>query len=283
MAEDMDPRLDKLKRALRERDSQLPPDLLRLARAAFGVTDDVLSHEECITWLPEFVDAEIGGERVAEKFPQVKQHLDLCDDCSEQYAELLELTLAERAGDIPVPATIPEPDLGFLQAPVPAPVFLQIPESASVFLGAPALLFPEFVRQKAIAILTAIAPTELPDLLSVADVFFKQVEKLGGEFAFQRGAMKALGLGADEPTPPVATLAVTYSATRKLVDSLSLEQMDALAAQNTLGRRAEEQALLAALELNVKSAMAKNIAREFAALIAADPENLRALIKRGKR
>ena len=65
MAKGKDSRLNKLQRALRQRGSQLPPDLHRLAQATYG-DDDTLSHAACLAALPEYVDAELAGERVTE-------------------------------------------------------------------------------------------------------------------------------------------------------------------------------------------------------------------------
>jgi hypothetical protein len=106
------------------------------------------------------------------------------------------------------------------------------------------------------------------------------VSQLSGDLAFQRGAGQALGLGSGELTAPVATLAVTYTAVRRLVATLSPEQVDALAAENALAGRAEEQALLDARELNIEATAAKTIAAEFGRLLARDPQTLRGLIER---
>jgi hypothetical protein len=273
MAESDEARLNKLREALRERGKQLPSELLRLARAALGETNDGLSHEECIALMPEYVEAEIAGEPVAKKYRQVKHHLDICQDCAEQYAALLELQHAQRAGTIVTPETIPQPNLGFLR---PQTVGTRIPQTA------PTVTMLDFVKQTALGIVNAIAPTEGPDLLGIMDTFFRQVGQLGGGFAFSRGTVQAMGLGTEELTTPVAALAVVYSATGKLIGSLSPDQVDTLTAQNLLGKRAEEQALLAALELNVKSTLAKKIAVEFGTLSASDPQTLRSLIEREK-
>ena len=247
MAEEMNPRLQKLRRALREGGSRLPPDALWLARAVVGDSDDALSHEECQDYLPECADAEMEGENIAEKYPRVKQHLDLCDDCSEQYAELLELIRAERTGQIPVP-------------------------------------FRDFVKQIAATILQTLAPSELPDLSNVADFFFQHVETLGPQLALQRGAAEPLpGSRSGEVSTAVSTLAVTWSAMHWLVDSLTPEQVDGLVTQNRLLARAEERALLAALELHVPTAIASNVAKQFAANIGADPKILRGLVEQKKR
>lgn len=273
MAESEKARLDKLRDALRERGDKLSPELLRLARATVGKMDDGLSHEKCVALVPEYVDAEIAGVPVAKKYRLVKHHLDICQDCSEQYAMLLELTRAQRAGIVVAPETIPQPNLGFLR---PQTVGTRIPQTV------PSVTILDFVKQKALGIVNTIAPTEAPDLLGIVDAFFGQVGRLGGGFAFSRGAAEVMGLGSEELTTPVATLAVVYSATGKLIESLSPDQVDTLAAQNVLGKRAEEQALLAALELNVKSTLAKKIAVGFGALSAADPQTLRSLIEREK-
>ncbi|MCL4395615.1 MAG: hypothetical protein M1482_12585 [Chloroflexi bacterium] len=273
MADIENERQARLRRAVREHGSELTPGLERLARAVAGDTEDGISHEECVSVLPELVDAEIAGESIARKYGRFKHHLDICPACAEQYVALLDLALAEEAGTLPEPESIPGPNLDFLRAQAPAVPVLQ---------PGPEMTLPEFVKQKALEILNATAPAQVPDLLSVVDAFFRQVSQLSGDLAFQRGAGQALGLGSGELTAPVATLAVTFTAVRRLVATLSPEQVDALAAENTLAGRAEEQALLAARELNVNAATAKTIAAEFGALLAAEPQTFRGLIERVK-
>jgi len=104
-----DARLEQLRRRMGGRSNAL-----KLARAAFGDVDDALAHAECLAALPTYVDAEIDGARVAEEFSNVKRHLDLCEGCAMQYAELLEVALANQASQIPTTVTIPKPDLSFL-------------------------------------------------------------------------------------------------------------------------------------------------------------------------
>ncbi len=260
MADNNDQRLNQLRRNLRERRSRLPTAVVHLARLVVGEADESITHEECQGLLPEYVDAEIAGEDIAVKYTQVKRHLDWCDDCSEQYAELLELILSDRAGQISIPASIPDPDLSFLNTQAPA--------------------FPEFVKQKAIAILTVLASSEVPDLVSIADTFFRRVESLGGHFSLSAGTSKAMGFGSGESGMPLTTLAVVFSTTRALVDSFSPEQVDALAAQNLLAKHIEERALNVARELQVSDDKAKEIAKLIATEVVADPASLRCLIER---
>lgn len=85
-----------------------------LVRAVLGLPDDGLCCEEYQTWLPAYVDAEIGGISDAPRYRPVKRHLLLCPGCERAYLELLELALAEERGRLPRPAYSPEPDLSFL-------------------------------------------------------------------------------------------------------------------------------------------------------------------------
>ncbi len=257
MAENNEPRSNRLRRAIRERGSRLPPDVLRLLRAAAGEVDESMTHQECQDLLPEYVDAEIAGEDIASKYPQVMRHLDLCENCSGRYADLLELQSAESEGLVPVPSLVPDP------GPVPPPV----------------LSFPEFVRQKAAAILSALSPDRVQELESVANTFFRRIVPSGARFSLTFDAAKAMGFGPGELDTPLTILIVTFATTQTLVDSLSLDQINALAAQNLLGKKIEEYALQSAREFHISEKTAREIAEQFAAAVAADPSALRQLIE----
>ncbi len=254
------PRLNRLRRDIRQRGNRLPLDVRRLARLLAGDEDETMTHQECQNMLPEYVDAEIAGEDLAMKYPQVKQHLDLCDVCSQQYADLLELVDAERTGKIPVSIRIPNPDLSFLNVPT----------------------FSEFVKQKAQAVLSAIAPDQVPDLESIADTFFRRIGS-SGELSLSASAAQSMGFGLGDLGTPLNTLAVTFAATRALVDSLSAADVDALCEQNLLEQRAEERARKAAQEFRIPEKSVGEIARQFAEAVAANPSALRQLIEQKKK
>lgn len=85
-----------------------------LVRAVLGLPDNRLSCEQCQTWLPSYVDAEIGGVAGEPRYRPVKHHLLLCSECTAIYLELLALTQVDEEDRLPQPEHYPEPDLSFL-------------------------------------------------------------------------------------------------------------------------------------------------------------------------
>ncbi len=259
MTEPNEARLNKLRQNLRARGNRLSPAMNKLARAALGESEDGLTHQECIDALPAYVDLELANERVAAKFPRVKRHLDTCDDCSAQYAELLETALAAQEGRIPTAVTTPAPDLSFLTT------------------------LPDFVKQIAAKILAAIAPNQVPDLSVISEVFFERINTLGGKFVLQPSAIRELGFDSGELSEALVTLAVTYAATQAIIASLAPNEIDALAAQNHLCEKIEELARTAARSVQGEPALSQRIAGQFATRVCADPTTLRVLIEHSIR
>lgn len=68
----------------------------------------------CIAQLDAYVTLQLEEGDYRGEFPWVAQHLDSCVDCVEAYAQVYELLWAENNGRLPQPATIPQPDLSFL-------------------------------------------------------------------------------------------------------------------------------------------------------------------------
>ena len=55
-------------------------------------TQDVeISCTECFDRIADFVEAEVSGRDVMAEFPQVKQHLDQCRACRDEFEGLLDL------------------------------------------------------------------------------------------------------------------------------------------------------------------------------------------------
>ncbi len=258
MTDHTDAQLDVLRRKMRERGKELPPTVAKLARAVLGESDADLSHEECLAAIPTYVNAEMAGEHIAKKFPRVKRHLDTCEECSAQYTELLQVTLAEQAGAILVPSAIPSPNLDFLLQPIK---------------------LPDFVLRQAIQILRTISSAPLPDLASIAEVIFERIDALGGKFVLQPGLARQLALDSGELSEATVTLALTYAATQRIVKSLTPEQIDASLAENRLQAQIEDMAIAAAREIQVGTSQAKCLAQEYARHICADPAELRALVR----
>ena len=223
----------------------VPDELLHLARAVTGVHDQTVTCEECRAQLLFYVDAEVGGLAVGQLYPQVKRHLDLCADCGAEYLEMLELALVEDAGELPVPEALPAPDLSFL----------------------PPLSFVELAREMVIRVtekvLEILAPDMLEELTIIGDTFFARVEELGGRFSLRQPPSVALGLGAEEASMALLSLAASYETTRRIAETFSAQEIQAQADQRylvyVLAQMAEEVA---------QEMMSRREARVFAQIYA---------------
>ena len=60
-----------------------------------------ISCTECFDLVSQFVELEISGRNAVAEMPQVKQHLNQCRACREEYEALLELIQLEDRGDAP--------------------------------------------------------------------------------------------------------------------------------------------------------------------------------------
>lgn len=60
-----------------------------------------ISCSECFDSISHFVEVELSGEDAGCKMPQLKQHLDQCSACREEYETLRELGRLEKKGKLP--------------------------------------------------------------------------------------------------------------------------------------------------------------------------------------
>lgn len=57
--------------------------------------DDEISCSACFDLVSGFVEVEVSGEDASTKMPQLKQHLDQCSACREEYEILRDLQILE--------------------------------------------------------------------------------------------------------------------------------------------------------------------------------------------
>ena len=60
-----------------------------------------ISCSECFDLVSHFVELESSGEDALAKMPQVKQHLDQCQACRDEYETLRDLQRLENEGGLP--------------------------------------------------------------------------------------------------------------------------------------------------------------------------------------
>lgn len=251
---------NELRARLRVQANKIPSALQRLGEALWSEPDPQLTHAECRAALPQFVDAELAGEPVAKSYVAVKHHLDHCDTCSAEYAELLETALAEEGGTLLKPNSVPRPDLSFLPTP------------------APTRSLQEIVLEWTRGLLPTFAPGRERELAVIADTFFARVLPLK-TYDLRVGAVQAMGLGRRESSVALETLAACYASTQLLVNETTRQEMDAWLAQGTFTQNVETRALDAAHQIGIERKTAARFARAYAEQLSQDPSSLESLLR----
>ncbi|HEY9525434.1 MAG TPA: hypothetical protein VIR02_00050 [Anaerolineales bacterium] len=63
--------------------------------------DEEISCSECFDLVSRFVELEVAGQDAAARMPELKQHLDQCRACRDEYESLRDLRLLEEKGEFP--------------------------------------------------------------------------------------------------------------------------------------------------------------------------------------
>ena len=67
----------------------------------YGTQEDEISCSECFDQVSHFVEVELYGEDAAGKMPQLKQHLNQCAACRQEYETLREIAQLEKEDRLP--------------------------------------------------------------------------------------------------------------------------------------------------------------------------------------
>ncbi|HMD80818.1 MAG TPA: hypothetical protein VKE92_05885 [Anaerolineales bacterium] len=70
-------------------------------RKIYETQDEEISCTECFDLVSHFVELETSGGNMATELPQVKQHLDQCRVCSDEYEMLRDLARLENESQTP--------------------------------------------------------------------------------------------------------------------------------------------------------------------------------------
>lgn len=73
----------------------------RWLKNIYHTQEEEISCSECFDLVSHFVEVELSGEDAAGKMPQLKQHLDQCAACREEYETLRDLRRLENEGQLP--------------------------------------------------------------------------------------------------------------------------------------------------------------------------------------
>jgi len=67
----------------------------------YGTQEEEISCTECFDLVSRFVELDINGQDAAARMPELKQHLNQCRACREEYEALRDLRLLEEKGEMP--------------------------------------------------------------------------------------------------------------------------------------------------------------------------------------
>ena len=71
---------------------ELPQEtVLGIIRVLDSVPDEEISCDELYARLDEYVDREVDRKDAAQIMPVIREHLDLCPECCEEYEALLDV------------------------------------------------------------------------------------------------------------------------------------------------------------------------------------------------
>lgn len=241
--------------------AKLPAAVFRLGNAVWNDTAETFGHEACRAALPALVDAELAGEAIAKLFPNVKHHLDRCDGCAFEYAELLDVALAAQRGALPQPDPNASPDLSFLPAQAAAP-------SAASSL-------PDRVLAWTHSLLPNLTPDVSRVLDTYAHAFFDRLAK-SATLQLEPRVLREQAVGYDNFAG--TWLFATYAATQDVVQHVSRAEWQSWHASAALQRRVESRARTAAEQAGISPDTAARFAQAYAAYHAARPTEMQALL-----
>jgi hypothetical protein len=73
----------------------------RWLRNIYETQDQEISCTECFDLVSGFVELEVSGQAAATNMPQVRQHLNQCQACRDEYEALRDLRELEEKGGLP--------------------------------------------------------------------------------------------------------------------------------------------------------------------------------------
>lgn len=84
--------IQRVRNRLRPHEDNIPNEaVLGFLRVLEGVRMENLSCAEIYTKLDEYVECEVDSKDAAHIMPLIREHLDICQDCCEEYEALLDV------------------------------------------------------------------------------------------------------------------------------------------------------------------------------------------------
>lgn len=84
--------IQKIKSSFNHQEQEISNEaILKFLRVLESVREEEASCDEVYARIDEYVEKEVGKKDAAQLMPLVREHLDLCSECCEEYEALLDV------------------------------------------------------------------------------------------------------------------------------------------------------------------------------------------------
>lgn len=84
--------IQKIKSSFNHQEQEISNEaILKFLRVLESVREEEASCDEVYARIDEYVEKEVGKKDAAQLMPLVREHLDLCSECCEEYETLLDV------------------------------------------------------------------------------------------------------------------------------------------------------------------------------------------------
>jgi len=242
--------LDRLRQALNAQPSSsanaAQQPIRRLARALLAENVETTTHARVLAEMPAMAAAELRGDRLAQLFPDAVAHMDVCESCSLEYAQLLDMLLEMETF---VPASAAPPALSpTLQT---------------------ALRIRDWVMRTAQQLLHR-AQITYGDVNGMLDTLLEGLSEMTTMPAPVQAQQWALGYGGEDDETPLVM--ATWFATQTLATQATAVELQSLADGDALGERARQIAEETARQMKLAKPMRSRFVEDYVRIVLADPQ-----------
>ena len=227
--------------------SELEAAIGRLERALQYEEGAPEDHARCRAAMSDMAAAELEGRRVAQLFPAAYAHLDACESCALEYADLIDTLLGLERGDFAAAETAP---------PLPPKLLLAV--RIRGWVGRTAKQVLEQAR----------AGTD--EIESFLDMLIERLRDLPSTPSPVQVRQMAMGFGGeDEETPLVLA---TWFAAQQIATQYTSQDLQAMVAAGTHGKQARSVAEATARQIQLGRRQQNAFVEQFVRSAETDPE-----------
>jgi hypothetical protein len=259
MADSEDP-VEKLRRALETESGSIADDKLRrlwrLARALSPTEVDSDIHRHTQEQLPALAAAALRGERVAQIFPNVVAHLDVCETCAGEYAGILD-------------------DMVEMEAYIGQP----FPEPPPTTYLSPLGKLGDWLKKLVLPLVERLHLDDAEGVDLALESYFSWLPEFSDPAALRPAYETAMGFGGEGDQTLLLLIAGGF-ATDRLLGQFNAQEIRQLATSGRLNGIVEQTATQVAQQVQFERRLRDEFVRAYVAHVQRDPEAFATLFTR---